>query len=276
MTMTMTMMSFLQWRRAEPVPAHAAPMAHAGPTATELSAALSAMTHEASALGRETAEVRGVIDDANGQATRQAQAIEALASQFGKINQAQEAIGGETALGLKAVACVRGAVEQVGVEVSAIVDSLHEVSDAAGQITQIALQTRLVAFNASVEAKRAGDAGRGFGVVADAVKDLAARVEASSKQIMGTVSQLDARIAALARDIQRQPDGQPQGPVHTALVDVTLGVERIRQSATQSRGLSSDLSASLVGIQTEMRATMGMLGGAPCSAPRPCSGCPST
>ena len=58
----------------------------------------------------------------------------------------------------------------------------RDVAQAAQEITQVALQTRLVAFNASVEAKRAGEAGRGFGVVADAVKDLAAKVEQLSAE----------------------------------------------------------------------------------------------
>ena len=42
-------------------------------------------------------------------------------------------------------------VETPGGEVGGIVETLRRVADAAGQITQIALQTRLVAFNASVE-----------------------------------------------------------------------------------------------------------------------------
>ena len=108
-------------------------------------------------------------------------------------------------------------MQAVGTEVGGIVESLHQVLDAAGEITKIALQTRLVAFNASVEAKRAGEAGRGFGVVADAVKDLAAQVERSSKQIMGTVSQLDTRIGALSREIRRPEAGAAQGAVHRAL-----------------------------------------------------------
>src|SRR6202008_413490 len=95
---------------------------------------------------------------------------------------------------LSAVSHARSAVQAVGEEVGGIVSTLRQVSDAAAQITQIALQTRLVAFNASVEAKRAGEAGRGFGVVADAVKDLSAKVEASSKEIMSTVGELDSRI----------------------------------------------------------------------------------
>ena len=81
-----------------------------------------------------------------------------------------------------------------------------------GRSPRLRLQTRLVAFNASVEAKRAGEAGRGFGVVADAVKDLAARVETSSKHIMGTVTTLEERIAVLARETaidnaRRRPPG---------------------------------------------------------------------
>ena len=79
---------------------------------------------------------------------------------------------------------------------------MRDVARAAESITEIALQTRLIAFNASVEAKRAGDAGRGFGVVADAVKDLAGKVGFSSKEIMRTVGVLDKRIDALARETQ--------------------------------------------------------------------------
>jgi hypothetical protein len=52
-----------------------------------------------------------------------------------------------------ALQTVRVAVEGVGREVGDIVATLREVAQAAESISQIALQTRLVAFNASVEAK---------------------------------------------------------------------------------------------------------------------------
>jgi methyl-accepting chemotaxis protein len=146
-------------------------------------------------------------------------------------------------------------VQAVGGEVGGIVETLRQVADAAGQITQIALQTRLVAFNASVEAKRAGEAGRGFGVVADAVKDLAARVETSSKEIMGTVGRLDSRIDTLAKDIQTR-DGQEQGTVHSALSEVEEGVTRIAAAAQQSRDICAGLDQQMGSIETEMRQTM--------------------
>ena len=140
-----------------------------------------ALAPKASTLGREAAEVRGALEDTQKTATAQAAATQELVRQLHEVVRSQQGIAAEVEAGLKAVGHVGDAVHGVGGEVGAVVQTLKQVSDAAHQITQIALQTRLVAFNASVEAKRAGEAGRGFGVVADAVKDLAAKVESSSK-----------------------------------------------------------------------------------------------
>ena len=212
---------------------------------------------QASSLGREAAEVRGVLDDTHKIATSQAQALQALAQQLQEVVRAQGAIDEETRHGLQAVARVGDAVQGISTEVTGIVDTLRQVSDAAGQITKIALQTRLVAFNASVEAKRAGEAGRGFGVVADAVKDLAAQVEMSSKQIAGTVAQLDTRIATLAREISREASTAHAegGAVHRAIDVVTQGVHRIHQASQASQQVCTGLSGQMSGIETEMRQT---------------------
>ncbi|EWS57068.1 MULTISPECIES: methyl-accepting chemotaxis protein [unclassified Methylibium] len=156
----------------------------------------------------------------------------------------------------------RAAVEQVGTEVGGIVDTLRQVAAAAGQITQIALQTRLVAFNASVEAGRAGEAGRGFGVVADAVKDLSAKVEASSKQIMSTVAELDQRVGALAREIQLREGEAPQGAFHRALAEVQGGVGSISAAAVQSRTICDGLNEQMAAIDREMQRSSQTLGSA--------------
>ncbi|WP_298834779.1 protein phosphatase CheZ [uncultured Piscinibacter sp.] len=186
---------------------------------------------------------------------RIAQAVSALAQRVQEITRSQEAIGEVTQASLSAVDRAREAVEGVGQEVSLIVSTLRQVADAAGGITQIALQTRLVAFNASVEAKRAGEAGRGFGVVADAVKDLAAKVEASSKQIMSTVAELNARIESLATEIRTEADAAQQGAFHRALADVQDGVGRISEAAGGSRAICADLGERMVSIEGEMRGT---------------------
>jgi methyl-accepting chemotaxis protein len=222
-----------------------------------------ALARQASVLGREAAEVRGVLDDTDKAATAQGQAVQALARQVQDVVQAQDGIAAETASGQQAVARVADAVQAVAAEVAGIVQTLRQVSEAAGEITRIALQTRLVAFNASVEAKRAGEAGRGFAVVADAVKDLAGQVQASSKQIAGTVGVLDGRIHTLAREISRDGGGTHEaGAVHRALAEVSQGVERIHAASLKSREVCDGLSGQIGGIETGMRATAKAMAGA--------------
>ncbi len=242
--------------RRRPVPAAPAPAANDESAAAIGKSVLAELSDRSSTLGREAAEVRGAIEDANRQADEQAKTLTQLLTHLGEVNSAQDAIVVQAQAGVGAVQRVRDAIAAVGTEVGTIVETLRGVSEAAAQITQIALQTRLVAFNASVEAKRAGDAGRGFGVVADAVKELAERVESSSKAIGGTVSQLDARIEALAAEITSRPGEVGRGAVHVALGAVESGVDQIADAARRSNDFCNDLGSSIGTIESEMRSTM--------------------
>ncbi len=222
-------------------------------------AAIQSISSVASTIGREAAEVRGLIDDSARASERSAAAVAAVAGQVAQIIASQGEIGHVSAGGLEAVDRVRKAVEGVGAEVGTVVATLRQVAGAAQTITQVALQTRLVAFNASVEAKRAGDAGRGFGVVADAVKALAGEVEMSSKEIMRTIGLLDARIEALARsirfDAERERRGEAQGEFHRALADVQEAVAHVTGAADTSRNICNGLGQQMATVGGEMGQT---------------------
>lgn len=222
----------------------------------DMRVAIESIGKQASLMGRDAAEVRGLLDDTQKASASQERAMAALTHQLHEITRAQQVIGDETSESLAAVSRARRAVEEVGREVAGIVDNLRDVAEAAGVITQIALQTRLVAFNASVEAKRAGEAGRGFGVVADAVKDLAGRVESSSKNIMGTVATLEERIARLARETARPSgDSRQQGQVHRALQQVDDAMQRIGQASRDGSVQCGRLEESMGGIEAAMQRT---------------------
>ena len=217
--------------------------------------AVRSIAKQASDLGRDACEVRGLMEDTNKVSARQVQSLAGLSQQVGDVQKSQDAIAGTTAQSLESVARARKVVQGVGTEFAGVVDTLRHVSEAASQITQIALQTRLVAFNASVEAKRAGEAGRGFGVVADAVKDLSAKVEASSKQIMSTINDLDQRIESLASEIQSDTGRGKLGTFHVALAEVEEGVSRINSAADQSRGICTRLAQQMHELEREMQQT---------------------
>lgn len=231
---------------------------------TDLERVVGDIAHQAAGIGKESADLNGLIDDLAGMSGKQAETFKALANEIDAMVRANHAIEEVTKASHESVRRARHTVEQIGQGVIAVTDNLADVADAANEITQIALQTRLVAFNASVEAKRAGEAGRGFGVVADAVKDLAAKVEQSSKQIMSTVTQLDARIKLLADDIQSKENRQKSADKKTetfdgAVSEVERGVEEIAGAAQKNLASCADVLESVRGLSEQVASTANAL-----------------
>jgi methyl-accepting chemotaxis protein len=246
-------------------------LGHALKTMVEkLSGTIADINLSADSVAAGAAQMSSASQAMSSGATRQASSLEEISSSMNEI-AAQTIQNAENAsLANRFAGETMALAEQGNEQMTRMVSAMHEINESSGNISkiikvidEIAFQTNLLALNAAVEAARAGRHGKGFSVVAQEVRNLAARSARAAREtaemIEGSVRRLEdgtgmadktahalsqivasaAKVTDLVAGIARASNEQAQG-----ISQITAGLEQIDHVTQQNTAHAEESAAA--------------------------------
>ena len=183
--------------------------------------------------------------------TATATSMDELARTSTKIAETLELVASQTIKTQENLELANVDTRASGSRAQALAARIHDIMGILELINQVADQTNLLALNAAIEAARAGEAGRGFAVVADEVRRLAERSKSSAAQIATIMAGAEAESAATMIAMDRSTKQMEQSLALLASVVEASG--HVKLITEQQRTATEQVGEAIVRITVGSR-----------------------
>ncbi|HEY5310328.1 MAG TPA: methyl-accepting chemotaxis protein [Casimicrobiaceae bacterium] len=207
-------------------------------TSTELLAASSEQLREIRDAGESVLKMAGRINDVSAQAQQTAQvARQSLTAAESGLVAVQNTINGMNT--------IRDQIQDTSKRIKRLGESSQEIGEITELISDITEQTNVLALNAAIQAASAGEAGRGFSVVAEEVQRLAERSADATRQIAALVKTIQTDTQDAVGAMERSTHGVVEGTRLSDNAGTALGeIDRVSRQLADLIGQISNEALS--------------------------------
>ncbi|MGH8226101.1 MAG: methyl-accepting chemotaxis protein [Gammaproteobacteria bacterium] len=236
-------------------------------TALEVDATARQTEATASHLAEATENQSRQISSATESITRMAGSIEQVSANADRASEvARHSVdvahnGGEAVRRtIEGMTNIREAIQETAKRMKRLGESSQEIGDIVELINDIAEQTNILALNAAIQASTAGEAGRGFGVVADEVQRLAERAGSATRQIETLVRTIQSDTSEAILSMEQSTSGVVSGAHLAENAGHALDeIEKVSNTIAELIEIISGAAREQATVAGEVSGTMGVI-----------------
>ncbi|POF32948.1 methyl-accepting chemotaxis protein [Roseibium marinum] len=211
---------------------------------------LQAASSDMTGVAARTTEQSGLVSSASSQASHNVETVAAAAEELSaSVNEIRRQVQASSEIAARAA----GEAQSTNQRMNGLSEAATRIGEVVTLIQAIAEQTNLLALNATIEAARAGEAGRGFAVVASEVKELATQTSKATEDISSQITAIQEETGHAASAISSVTEiinnmNEIASSIASSVEEQGVATQEIASNATEASRSTVEVTTNIESV----------------------------